>query len=84
KSLLAMDPAAQVFFVVIYSESKAGKEGKYPVTVAKIYRSDGLAWQNDYLVDGIPSSANFISGELSISTADALVYTIDKNGKLKQ
>ncbi|MCU0383090.1 MAG: hypothetical protein MUF68_03400 [Cyclobacteriaceae bacterium] len=84
KSLLAMDPAAQVFFVVVYSESKTSKEGKYPVTVAKIYRSDGLAWQNDYLVDGIPSSANFISGELSISTANALVYTIDKNGKLKQ
>jgi hypothetical protein len=84
KSLIAMDPAAQVFFVVVYSESKASKEGKYPVTVAKIYRSDGLAWQNEYFVDAIPSSANFISGELSIRTADALVYTIDKNGKLKQ
>jgi hypothetical protein len=84
KGLFATDAAAQVFFVVIYSESKTAKEGKHPVTVAKIYRSDGLAWQNEYLIDGVPTSANFISGELSLSTNNALVYNIDINGKLKQ
>ncbi|MCZ8354397.1 MAG: hypothetical protein O9340_06670 [Cyclobacteriaceae bacterium] len=84
KSILVTDPAAQIFFVLIYSESKTNKEGKYPVTVAKIYRSDGLAWQFDFLLDGIPATANFVSGELAISTSDARVYNIDKNGKLKQ
>jgi hypothetical protein len=88
KGLSATDGKGQVYFVGFYSESK--QEDKFPITLAKIYRSDGLAWTYSYLSEGLPSEMIFNSGsgELSIKIAtgsgENKILTIDKNGKLIQ
>lgn len=81
KAFIIHDAGEQIFFVIIYNENKVG--GKLPVTVAKIYRSDGLAWSNHFKVDMIPSSANFINGELIVTGLDDKKWVLDKNGKMK-
>jgi hypothetical protein len=87
KGLSTTDGKNQVYFVLIYSESKV--EEKFSATLAKIYRSDGLAWCNNYKFDLLPSELIFNqdSGELSIkisNSGDSKVVTLDKNGKLIQ
>ncbi|HEY9046350.1 MAG TPA: hypothetical protein VIN08_10660 [Ohtaekwangia sp.] len=82
RSLTFSDAAGQIYFVLMYSE-KANKENKYAATLAKIYRSDGLAWSSNYQLTFVPKELTFKSdtGELTIK-ADALQSIIDKNGKL--
>jgi hypothetical protein len=86
KGLSVSDGKGQVYFVGVYSESKKGN--KFPLTLAKIYRSDGLAWTNNYLTEGIPNELifNSNSGEISIKistgSGENKILTIDKNGKL--
>lgn len=88
KALATTDAKKLVYFTAIYSEAKKGE--KYPVTIAKIYRSDGLAWAMNYLLDAIPTELTFRadSGELSIKTTNASgensVVVIDKSGKKVQ
>ncbi len=88
KALATADAKGLVYFTAIYSEAKAGD--KYPVTIAKIYRSDGLAWAMNYLLDAIPAELTFRadSGELSVKTTNAngenSVVVIDKSGKKVQ
>jgi hypothetical protein len=85
KGLTTTDGKNQVYFVMIYSEGKAAE--KFTATLAKIYRSDGLAWCNNYKFDLLPSELTFNqdSGELSIKISspagDSKVVTLDKNGK---
>lgn len=82
-SFITEDPAAQIFFALIYLERK-DKNGKYPATVAKIYKSDGLSWSNNFTFDFIPTEINFVpdTGELIVkSDGDASVH-VDKNGKV--
>lgn len=75
----------QIYFVLIYSEAKVSD--KFPATLAKIYKTDGLAWSNNYKLDFTPSEMNFSSdtGEISIKltspTGESKVIIIDKNGK---
>lgn len=82
KTLAYSDGAGQVFYVLLYSE-KAGKDNKYPATLAKIYRSDGLAWSSNYTLPFIPTELDYKmeSGEFVIR-ADAAESVIDKNGKM--
>lgn len=77
------DPAAQIFFTLIYLERK-DKTGKYPATVAKIYKSDGLSWSNNLAFDFIPTEINFIpdTGELVVKSGGDSVIRVDKNGKV--
>ncbi|MCU0419422.1 MAG: hypothetical protein MUC38_07160 [Cyclobacteriaceae bacterium] len=88
KALATADAKKLVYFTAIYSEAKVGE--KYPVTVAKIYRSDGLAWAMNYLFDALPTELTFRadSGELSVKTTHAngenSVVVIDKSGKKVQ
>jgi hypothetical protein len=88
KGISTTDGKGQVYFVGLYSESK--REDKFPITLAKIYRSDGLAWTNSYLTEGIPNELifNSESGEVSIKistgSGENKILTIDKNGKLIQ
>ncbi len=88
KGLSATDGKNQVYFVLIYSENK--KDEKFIATLAKIYRSDGLAWCNNYKFDLLPSELIFNqdSGELSVKISspagDNKIVTLDKNGKLIQ
>jgi hypothetical protein len=81
-SLTYSDPAGQIFFVLVFSE-KPGRENKYPATVAKIYRSDGLAWSANYTLAFIPKEVSFRpdTGEF-VMRADAQESVVDKNGKV--
>lgn len=88
QSLIISDPGAQIFFVIIYNERKvkSAKDGqeiqKLPVSVAKIYRSDGLAWSSNFQMESAPTSASFTNGELILKSADGS-WIVDKNGKMK-
>ncbi len=88
KGLSARDDKGQVYFALIYSEAKI-KE-KFSVVIAKIYRSDGLAWSHTYLFNMFPSSLSFdpATGELSVKTTNPAggnnIVALDKNGKIIQ
>jgi hypothetical protein len=84
KCLSTSDEAGQVFFSVLYSETKVGD--KFPATITKIYRSDGLAWSNNFKIDMTPTSVTYSSesGELSIkisSGGENKIMVFDKAGK---
>jgi tetratricopeptide (TPR) repeat protein len=82
-SFITEDPAAQIFFALIYLERK-DKNGKYPATVAKIYKSDGLSWSNNFTFDFIPTEINFVpdTGELIVKSGGDASVRVDKNGKV--
>ena len=73
---------ARSIFVLVYSDR--GNENKYAATLAKIYRSDGLAWSMNYELAFIPREISFKadSGELTIKGDDNQQNTMDKNGKM--
>lgn len=81
KALAYSDGAGQIYYVLVYSE-KAVKE-KFPATLAKIYRSDGLAWSIDYALTFVPSELVLTAdtGELTIRN-DIHQTVVDKNGKV--
>lgn len=80
KALTFSDVAGQIYFILVYSE-RASRD-KYPATLAKIYRSDGLAWSNNYQLGFVPKEVVFNSGtgELTIK-GESHAIVIDKNGK---
>lgn len=77
------DPNGQIFFSLIYADRK-DKAGKYPVTVAKIYRSDGLSWSSNLALDFVPAGITFVpdTGELIVKSDSDVTVRVDKNGKL--
>lgn len=81
KGLSYSDAAGQIFFVLLYSNQPA-KE-KYPATLAKIYRSDGLAWSNNYQLPFQPKEIVLRqdTGEVTLKN-EAQQIVIDKNGKV--
>jgi hypothetical protein len=87
KGLSVTDSKGNAFVIIIYSTQKVNE--KFPATMAKIYRSDGLAWNINYRFEMIPSEATFNNdtGEISIkisnSNGEAKIVTFDKGGKLK-
>lgn len=86
KGLAKGDEKAQLYYALVYSETKV--EEKFPVTLAKIYRTDGLAWSNNFKLDQLPSELiiNQETGELSIkitsSTGESKLVLVDKSGKV--
>jgi hypothetical protein len=82
KAVTYSDPSGQVYYVLIYSQRPA-KE-KYSATLAKIYKSDGLAWSNNYALAFVPNEITFKpeTSELTIKDADGKYLLIDKNGKI--
>jgi hypothetical protein len=82
KALTFSDGGDQIYFILIYSE-KNTKDNKCPATLAKIYRSDGLAWDNNYALAFVPKEILFKSetGELTIK-GETQQSVIDKNGKM--
>lgn len=82
KSLAYSDPAGQVFYVLLYNEQLT-PEKKCKATLAKIYRSDGLAWSSSIDLAFIPKELSYTttSGEFVIR-ADGAESVIDKNGKI--
>jgi hypothetical protein len=82
KALTFSDTAGQIYFVLVFTDR--GKENKYAATLAKIYRSDGLAWSMNYELAFVPREISFRadSGELIIKGDDNQQNTMDKNGKM--
>jgi hypothetical protein len=87
KALSASDENGQVFYLMFYSEEKVDE--KFPATVAKIYRTDGLAWSYNFSCDLLPVEVSFQveSGEVAVKTSnpagESKMVFIDKNGKRK-
>lgn len=87
KALSASDTNGQVFYLLFYSEEKV--MDKFPVTIVKIYRTDGLAWSNNFAFELLPVELSFQieSGEVSVKTSnpagESKMVFIDKNGKRK-
>jgi hypothetical protein len=86
QSFVISDPGEQIFFVIIYNENKVNSTiadvQKFPVSVAKIYRSDGLAWSSNFQMEAMPISATFANGELILKSTEGS-WVVDKNGKMK-
>lgn len=82
KAITFSDGGEQIFFVLIYSE-KNTKDNKYPATLAKVYKSDGLAWNSNYSLAFVPKEVMFKpdTGEFTIR-GESQQSVIDKNGKL--
>ena len=83
KGRVLSDTGGHLYFVLLYNEAKT-KDEKIPATVAKIYRSDGLAWSVNYQLEFIPLEISYKpeTGELTLK-GDSQQSVIDKNGKLK-
>ncbi|MCS6973934.1 MAG: hypothetical protein NZM13_05565 [Cyclobacteriaceae bacterium] len=83
KALVTSDGKSQIFFVLLYNSTPL--KNKYNVTLAKIYRLDGLAWTMNYALDFIPQSMSYQieNGELRIDSGTGRTVTADKSGKLK-
>jgi hypothetical protein len=81
KALAHADAAGAIYYVLVYSEHPTGD--KFPATLAKIYRSDGLAWRIDQLLTFTPSEMILTetTGELLIRN-DSNELVVDKNGKV--
>lgn len=83
KATTFSDAEGQIFFILVFT-NRGDAGNKYTSTLAKIYRSDGLAWSMNYQLDFVPRDILFKpeSGELSIRGNSDQQYTLDKNGKL--
>lgn len=75
------DGGDQLYYVLLYS-ARAVKE-KFPATLAKVYRSDGLAWKKDVALSFTPAEMllNPATGELVILN-EGRELVVDKNGKV--
>jgi hypothetical protein len=82
KAITYADPTDQLFFVLVYNTHPT-KDGKYPVTLSKIYRSDGLAWSQNFLLTFIPTELVFMSDNGStIIKGETQQWIVDKAGKV--
>jgi hypothetical protein len=87
RALSTSDENGQVFYILFYSEEKVGD--KFPATMAKIYRTDGLAWSSNFSYELLPVEVSFQveSGEVAVKTSnpagESKMVFIDKNGKRK-
>ena len=83
KGSVISDAGGQLYFVLLYKQAK-NKDDKVVATLAKIYRSDGLAWSVNYSLEFTPAEISFKpeTGELTLR-GDSKQNIVDKNGKLK-
>ena len=84
KALSYTDTAGHLYFALIYNE-QLDQESKVSATLAKIYKSDGLAWSTNCKLAFLPTELQFVSlsGELTILGANGEQATVDKSGKVK-
>lgn len=82
RAICYSDAGDHLFFVLIFCQEP--KDDKYTATLAKVYRSDGLAWSMNYQLDFIPKEIAFKpdSGELTVTGEGSRQSIIDKNGQL--
>ena len=81
KGISYSDAAGQIYYVLVYSE--VVHNTKHPATLAKIYRSDGLAWSMNYKLGFQPKEILFRpeTGEVTLKN-ETQITVIDKNGKV--
>ncbi|HTF19370.1 MAG TPA: hypothetical protein VK658_14920 [Chryseolinea sp.] len=84
KALSFSDTAGHLYYVLIYSE-QLDQDNKINATLAKIYKSDGLAWSMNYKLAFLPSELQFttLTGEVTILGGNGEQTTMDKSGKVK-
>ncbi len=82
---LSLQDTDQVYFALIFSESKV--QDGFPVTVVRVNRTGGLAWSKNFKFEFKPSELLYssASGELSVklssTTGENKIVVIDKLGK---
>jgi hypothetical protein len=85
KELVTGNDTGTVYYSLLYSETKTGD--KFPVTIAKITKPEGLAWTTTHKFDYIPSELIVApdTGELSVKITspggESKMVVLDKNGK---
>jgi hypothetical protein len=88
KCLVASNEEGTLYYSLIYSETKAGD--KFPVTIARITKPEGLVWTTNYKFEYLPSELILAhdTGELSVKITapggESKLITLDKNGKQLQ
>ncbi|MGC3946127.1 MAG: hypothetical protein QM762_16685 [Chryseolinea sp.] len=84
KALSFSDTAGNLYYILIYSELP-DQDNKYTATLAKVYKSDGLAWSFNHKLAFVPKELQFatLTGELTIVGANGELTTMDKSGKAK-
>lgn len=84
-ALFTQDEKGLVFFILSYLETKL--KDKYPATITKIYKAEGLGWSVNYSFDQLPSELVFSieTSELSVKTKSSIgeifVIVFDRSGK---
>lgn len=85
KELVAGNEDGNLYYTVIFSEMKAGD--KFPVTIARITRPEGLTWTSNFRFDFLPSELILApdTGELQVKITspggESKLVVIDKTGK---
>lgn len=81
--LATSDASNSIYFVALYSEKR--QDNKVPVTISKIYRSDGLSWSHNFMLDFVPNELLFTpdTGEIQVKSGDGVAAIIDKAGKIR-
>lgn len=88
KCLVGTNEPGTVYYSLIYSETKTGD--KFPVTIAKITKPEGLAWTTNHKFEFLPSELILSpdTGELSVKITspggESKLISLDKNGKQMQ
>ncbi len=81
KAISYADPQGQLYYVLLYSENAVNNV--YPATLAKIYKTDGLAWSNNYTLTFIPGELAFKPETTELILKDGThAVVVDKNGKM--
>lgn len=84
KGLATSDAVGNSFIVLLYSSEKAND--RFPATLAKIYRTEGLAWSVDVSFELLPAEIklNNENGEISVrmsgSDGASKIVNFDKSG----
>lgn len=85
KELVAGNDAGNLYYTLIYSETKVAD--KFPVTIARITKPEGLTWASNYKFDYLPAELILSpdTGELQVKITspggESKLVVIDKTGK---
>jgi hypothetical protein len=80
KPMVTTDPNGQIFYIAFIRPEMSGT--KYPATITKIYKADGLSWSINVLMDFVPAELYLRTdtGELVIKSQNDDSLVVDKNG----
>lgn len=83
KAIATRDGGDHIYFVLVFRSE--APDGKYKASLAKIYRSDGLSWNQNYTFDFAPEELEYQqdTGELVVKSGELFVV-VDKSGKIKK